>query len=68
MSVSSDLDVYLQALAEHYYSSLEDQLYDPDPKVDGYGKERQKQYIVGLLVDLAREATTLVTGERVEQE
>ena len=41
MSAMSDLDVRLQELAERYYNSLEDQLYDPDPKVDGYGKERQ---------------------------
>jgi hypothetical protein len=34
----SDLDVRLQELVERYYNSLEDQLYDPDPQVDGYGK------------------------------
>ena len=67
MSAMSDLDVRLQELAERYYNSLEDQLYDPDPKVDGYGKERQKQYIVALLADLAREAATLVTDEGVEE-
>ena len=67
MSAMSDLDVRLQELAERYYNSLEDQLYDPDPEVDGYGKERQKQYIVELLADLAREAATLVTGEGVEE-
>ena len=68
MSAMSDLDVRLQELAERYYNSLEDQLYDPDPAVDGYGKERQKQYILDLLVDLAREAVTLVTAEGVEEE
>ena len=67
MSAMSDLDVRLQELAERYYNSLEDQLYDPDPKVDGYGKERQKQYILDLLADLAREAATLVTDEGVEE-
>ena len=62
MSAMSDLDVRLQELAERYYNSLEDQLYDPDPKVDGYGKERQKQYILDLLADLAREAANLALG------
>ena len=60
MSTMSELDIRLQELAERYYYSLEDQLYDPDPQVDGYGKERQKQYIVDLLTDLVREAATLV--------
>ena len=67
MSAMSDLDVRLQELAERYYNSLEDQLYDPDPEVDGYGKERQKQYILDLLADLAREAATLVTDEGLEE-
>ena len=62
MSAMSDLDVRLQELAERYYNSLEDQLYDPDPKVDGYGKERQKQYILDLLRDLARDAVSLAQG------
>ena len=62
MSTMSDLDVRLQELVEHYYNSLEDQLYDPDPQVDGYGKERQKQYILDLLRDLARDAATLALG------
>jgi hypothetical protein len=66
MSAMSDLDVRLQELVERYYNSLEDQLYDPDPKVDGYGKERQKQYILDLLADLARETATLVTDQGVE--
>jgi hypothetical protein len=57
----SELDIRLQELAERYYNSLQDQLYDPDPQVDGYDKERQKQYILDLLIDLAREAATLVT-------
>ena len=60
MSTMSDLDVRLQELVERYYNSLEDQLYDPDPQVDGYGKERQKQYILELLGDLARDAASLV--------
>ena len=68
MSAMSDLDVRLRELTERYYNSLEDQLYDPDPKVDGYRKERQRQYILDLLVDLAREAVTLVTAEGVEEE
>ena len=63
MSAMSDLDVRLQELAERYYNSLEDQLYDPDLKVDGYGKERQKQYILDLLRDLARDAATLALGD-----
>jgi hypothetical protein len=67
MSATSDLDIRLQDLVERYYNSLEDQLYDPDPKVDGYGKERQKQYILDLLADLAREAATLVTDQGVEE-
>ena len=62
MSAMSDLDVRLQELVERYYNSLEDQLYDPDPQVDGYGKERQKQYLLELLRDLARDAATLALG------
>ena len=62
MSTTSDLDVRLQELVERYYNSLEDQLYDPDPQVDGYGKERQKQYILELLGDLARDAVSLAQG------
>ena len=62
MSAMSDLDVRLQELAERYYNSLEDQLYDPDPKVDGYGKERQKQYILDMLWDLDRDAASLALG------
>ena len=60
MSAMSDLDVRLQELAERYYDSLEDQLYDPDPKAGGYGKQRQQEYMLGLLQDLAREAASLV--------
>ena len=67
MSAMSDLDVRLQELAERYYNSLEDQLYDPDPKVDGYGKERQQEYILGLLQDLAQEAASLVLGDGFEE-
>ena len=62
MSTISDLDVRLQELVERYYNSLEDQLYDPDPQVDGYGKERQKQYIFDLLRDLARDSANLALG------
>ena len=62
MSTISDLDVRLQELVERYYNSLEDQLYDPDPQVDGYGKERQKRYILELLGDLARDAVSLAQG------
>ncbi len=63
MSIPSDLDSRLQELAERIYRSLEDQLYDPNPAVDGYDKESQKQYILGLLGDLAREAARLARGE-----
>ena len=62
MSAMSDLDVRLQELVERYFNSLEDQLYDPDPQVDGYGKERQKQYILELLRDLARDVADLALG------
>mgnify|MGYP001813254920 CR=1 FL=1 len=62
MSAMSDLDVRLQELVERYFNSLEDQLYDPDPQVDGYGKQRQKQYILDLLRDLARDAASLALG------
>jgi len=48
----------LQELAERYYGLLEDQLYDPQPEVDGYGKEKQQQYVTNLLRDLARDATS----------
>jgi hypothetical protein len=63
MSAMSNLDIQLQELAKCYYTYLEDQLYDPDPKVDGYGKEKQKEYIVALLQDLARDAVELVLGD-----
>ena len=62
MSDTLDLDVRLQELAERYFNSLEDQLYDPDQRVDGYGKERQQEYILGLLQDLARDAASLALG------
>ena len=62
MSSTSDLKVRLQELVERYYNSLEDQLYDPDPEVDGYDKERQQQYVLGLLQDLARDAANLALG------
>ena len=62
MSATSEPDIRLQELVERYYNSLEDQLYDPDPQVDGYGKERQKQYILELLGDLARDAVSLAQG------
>ena len=62
MSAMSDRDVRLQELVERYCNSLQDQLYDPDPRVDGYGKERQKRYILDLLRDLARDAASLALG------
>ena len=62
MSSISDLDVRLQELVERCCNALEDQLYDPDPQVDGYGKERQMQYILDLLRDLARDAASLALG------
>lgn len=67
MSAISDLDVRLQELAERYYNSLEDQLYDPDSEVDGYDKERQQQYVLGLLQDLARDAANLALGNDPEE-
>ena len=67
MSAMSDLDVRLQELVDRYHNSLEDQLYDPDPQVDGYGKESQQEYILGLLQDLARDAASLaLAGELTE--
>ena len=65
MSATSDLDARLQNLVHRYYNSLEDQLYDPDPQVDGYSKEVQKQYILDLLADLAKEAANLVADAGV---
>ena len=62
MSAMSELGARLQELVERYHNSLEDQLYDPDPQVDGYGKERQKRYILELLGDLARDAVSLAQG------
>jgi hypothetical protein len=62
MSDTHDLNVRLQELAGRYFNSLEDQLHDPDPIVDGYGKERQQQYILGLLQDLSRDAASLALG------
>jgi hypothetical protein len=62
MSTKSDLNARLLKLADRYYHSLEDQLYDPNPEVDGYDKERQQQYVLGLLRDLARDAANLALG------
>ena len=62
MSTAPGLDARLQELVERTYRSLEDQLYDPKPAVDGYDKERQQEYILGLLGDLAREAARLALG------
>lgn len=66
MTVTSALDVRWQELAERYYDLLEDQLYDPQPEVDGYGKEKQRQYVVNLLRDLAHDAASLAP-ERDEE-
>lgn len=60
MNVVSDLDIQLQELAERYLRSLEDQLYDPNPRTDGYDKAQQATYIRDLLRDLARDAANLV--------
>jgi hypothetical protein len=49
----------LQQLAERYYGLLEDQLYDPQPRIDGYDKEHQRQCVTTLLRDLAHEAANL---------
>lgn len=62
MSAPSGVDAQLQELVERTYRSLEDQLYDPQPEVDGYDKERQQEYILGLLGDLARDAARLALG------
>lgn len=59
MSHPPGLDAQLQELVERTYRSLEDQLYDPKPEVDGYDKERQREYILGLLGDMARDAARL---------
>ena len=67
MSTMSELGIRLQELAERYYNSMEDQLYDPTPKVDGYGKHRQKQYVLDLLTDLAREVAALVTDHGLDE-
>lgn len=63
MSNTSDLNVRLQELAERYYGLLEDQLYDPQPEVDGYGKEKQQQYVTNLLRDLAHDAASLTPDD-----
>ena len=68
MSDTSALDDRLQDLVNRYYNSLEDQLYDPDPQVDGYGKETQKQYVLDLLTELAREAANLVADVGVVED
>jgi hypothetical protein len=62
MSNPPAIDAQLQELVERTYRSLEDQLYDPKPEVDGYDKERQQEYILGLLGDLAREAARHALG------
>ena len=62
MTNPPDLDALLQELVERTYRSLQDQLYDPKPAVDGYDKERQREYILGLLGDLARDAARLALG------
>ncbi len=62
MSAPSGLDAQLQELVERTFRSLEDQLYDPKPAVDGYDKERQHEYVLGLLGDPAREAARLALG------
>lgn len=67
MSNSPGFDAQLQELVERTYRSLEDQLYDPKPEVDGYDKERQREYILGLLGDLARDAARLaLSGEPIQ--
>ena len=62
MSTPPGLDAQLHELVEGTFRSLEDQLYDPKPEVDGYDKEHQQEYILGLLGDLAREAVRLALG------
>ena len=59
MSNPPGADAQLQELVERTFRSLEDQLYDPKPEVDGYDKDRQREHILGLLGDLAREAARL---------
>ena len=53
-----DPDARLQQLAERYYNLLADQLYDPQPEVDGYCKETQRRYILNLLRNLAEAAAS----------
>ncbi|MBN1659499.1 MAG: hypothetical protein JXA93_13930 [Anaerolineae bacterium] len=53
-----DPDARLQQLAERYYNLLADQLYDPQPEVDGYRKETQRRYITNLLRNLAEAAAS----------
>jgi hypothetical protein len=67
MGITSDLNARLQELADRSYHSLEDQLYDPEPEVDSYDKERQLQYVLGLLRDLARDAANLALGSDVKE-
>lgn len=62
MSTPPGLDAQLHELVEGTFRSLEDQLYDPKPEVDGCDKQRQQEYILGLLGDLAREAARLALG------
>ena len=68
MNATDDLEGQLQDLVRRCYNSLEDQLYDPDPQVDGCGKETQKQYVLDLLADLAKEAANLVADAVVEDD
>ena len=60
MTELSPIPKELQELAERYYGLLEDQLYDPQPEVDGYGREKQQQAVTNLLRDLARDAANLL--------
>ena len=68
MNPTSGLDDRLQELVLRYYNSLEDQLYDPGPEVDGYGKEIQKRYVLDLLADLAEEAANLAADAGVVED
>lgn len=68
MNSPSNLDTQLQELAKRYYCLLEDQLYDPQPHVDGYDKKHQQKLVTNLLRDLVHEATSLIpnTAGRTE--
>jgi hypothetical protein len=62
MDETPDLDARVEELAERCYRYLEDQLYDPDPGIDGYDKEEQRQDVLEVLKDLFRELVREASG------